>query len=202
MAIKSYRHALVLFALVTAVAGAQILNSERIEQTFGSYGIDVAYSDATLRISDLFSRDDGRKTTRTLAIVAFVAAIDPAFAAVHERVLDGGSIGATFQAAGWQVGKRNLEIRQTPLPKSFAAAMQLEPGTPLATHIYQLEISKDGRTYPYATIVEMHHPDYLTSTELAAIYSLVPAPALADVVTALEVLLRGLAQLERMAPAD
>jgi hypothetical protein len=40
---------------VWSPAGAQILNSERIEQTFGSYGIEVIASEGSLRLSNLYS---------------------------------------------------------------------------------------------------------------------------------------------------
>jgi hypothetical protein len=56
---------LLLAAFGAAPITAQILNSERIEQTFGSYGIDVIASDALLRVSNLYSRHDGEKITRT-----------------------------------------------------------------------------------------------------------------------------------------
>ena len=46
---------LLLELALAASASAQILNSERIEQTFGSYGIDVLYSDEVLRLSNLYS---------------------------------------------------------------------------------------------------------------------------------------------------
>ena len=199
--IKRLKIALVLLALVAGVASAQILNSERIEQTFGSYGINVAFSDESLRISNLFSWHEGRTITRTLAIVAYPQVVDAAFASVHEQILAGGSIGATFQAAGWQVGKRNLDIREIPLPQAFAAPMEVDaPETPLATHIYQLDIAKDGQSFHYATIVELHHPDYLTTAELAEIYPLEKEPAPEEVWAGLTVLTLGLAQIERLQP--
>lgn len=40
----------------------------------------------------------------------------------------------------------------------------------LATHVYVFQVRKDGHTYNYATIVEIHHPEYLTATDLEDIY--------------------------------
>jgi hypothetical protein len=40
----------------------------------------------------------------------------------------------------------------------------------LAVHVYALEVSKADARFPYAMIVEVHHPDYLSSAELAEIY--------------------------------
>jgi hypothetical protein len=33
-----------------------------------------------------------------------------------------------------------------------------------------LVIRKEGRSYEYATIVELHHPDYLSADDLEAVY--------------------------------
>ena len=59
---------LLLQALASLPAFAQILNSERIEQTFGSYGIDVVFSDSSLRISNLYSMESGAPVTRSRTI--------------------------------------------------------------------------------------------------------------------------------------
>ena len=40
----------------------------------------------------------------------------------------------------------------------------------LATHVYLLIVRKDGRSFTYATITEIHHPDYLSAADLKAIY--------------------------------
>ena len=39
----------------------ELLNSERIEQQFGSYGIDVLESDAEMRVSNLYSLSGQQK---------------------------------------------------------------------------------------------------------------------------------------------
>ena len=41
--------------------------------------------------------------------------------------------------------------------------MRIAAGTPLAEHVYVLDVVKDGRAIEYATLVEIHHPDYLTT---------------------------------------
>jgi hypothetical protein len=41
---------------------------------------------------------------------------------------------------------------------------------PLAVHVYDLEISRGETSALYATIAEVHHPDYLDVTALRAIY--------------------------------
>jgi hypothetical protein len=149
---------------------AQPLNSERIEQTFGSYGIDVVYSEASLRISNLFSLHDGVRVTRTLALVGLPATVPAVFAEPHQLVLAGESIGATFQAAGWDVIKTQHAYFSADAPAAVAAGMQLPAGTPLAAHAYRLELAQDGRRYQYALIIELHHPDYLQQPDLREIY--------------------------------
>lgn len=161
-----------LAACGAAPITAQILNSERIEQTFGSYGVDVIASDALLRVSNLYSGLDGEKITRTLAVVEYPEIVNRAFAAEHQAILEGGSIGATFQEAGWAVVKRNLSIIEVAAPDQFAALMGVDEGTHLATHLYRLDVVRDERQLSYALIAETHHPDYLSKDDLTNIYPL------------------------------
>lgn len=174
--LKARRSQLLVLALVASfsalIASAQILNSERIEQTFGSFGIDVLYSDESLRVSNLYSEHGGQKITRTLAVVQYPAFVDPAFAAVHQQILDGGSIGATFQDAGWEVVKINLSVQAISQPDELTRSIGTDSATPIATHFYRLEIETAGKRFPYAEIVELHHPDYLTLEDLQRIYPL------------------------------
>lgn len=151
-------------------APGPLLNSERIEQTFGSYGIAVVYSDASLRLSNLYSLENDEKITRSFAIVGYPESIDPAYAAEHETILAGGSIGATFEAAGWDVVKMRHAFYTTTIWRDLVPAMRVEPGTPLATDAYELEIARGDEHFDYATIIELQHPDYLTLEALERIY--------------------------------
>ena len=85
-----------------------LLNSERIEQRFGDFGIEVLEADSQTRISNLYSMDSAGATMRTLAIVNFIAATDPHLAAEHRRIIAGESIGAVFQESGWHIEKVTL----------------------------------------------------------------------------------------------
>src|SRR5690606_34722880 len=58
----------------------ELLNSERIERRFGSYGIDVLQSDGRYRVSNLYSVHDGAKICRTFAVVAYPARPDSRYA--------------------------------------------------------------------------------------------------------------------------
>jgi hypothetical protein len=166
--------ALVLATIVATPALAQqpreLLNSERIAAKFGSYGLEVLSQDDRLRVSNLFSTDAGGRTCRTFALVRYPPAIDPALAAPHAEIVAGGSIGAVFAAQGWEVRKTHLHYGDTEASARLTKLMSVEPGTPLAEHIYVLDVVKDGRVLEYAALVEIHHPDYLQRSDLEDIY--------------------------------
>jgi hypothetical protein len=148
----------------------ELLNSERIAQRFGSYAITVLESDGRVRVSNLYSEEEGGRICRTFAVVKYPVALDPAIAAEHGEIVGGGSIGAVFAAHGWKVGKTNLRFLELDAPPRVAQLMHVAPGTALAAHAYVLDVSKAGRTIEYALLVEIHHPDYLRLADLSAIY--------------------------------
>jgi hypothetical protein len=166
--------ALALLACSRGDPAAPPLNSERIEQVFGSYGIDVLYSDARLRVSSLYSTHDGVATTRTLAIVGYPAAVDARLAEAHAAIQGGASIGATFQSAGWTVAKRNLFFGVLTAPAGVSMRMRIPAGAALATHGYALAVTRGDLALDYATIAELHHPDYLDLEALTKSYGSVP----------------------------
>ena len=55
-------------------------NSDRIKIRYGSYNIDIIDNDINIRVSKLYSTQDGLKTNRTLAVTSYPDVIDPAFA--------------------------------------------------------------------------------------------------------------------------
>ena len=153
-----------------APAGRELLNSERIEQRFGSYGIEVLESGAAYRVSNLYSLEGAQKICRTFAVVRYPETVAPEFALEHQRILAGGSIGAVFSAAGWRVEKRHLYFGTLTATRRVAELMGIVAGTALATHVYVLDVVKDDHRFQYAAIVEIHHPDYLRAADLPAIY--------------------------------
>ena len=48
--------------------------------------------------------------------------------------------------------------------------MHIDGPTELSLHAYQLVLEKDSQTIDYATIVETHHPDYMSLPELEELY--------------------------------
>jgi hypothetical protein len=160
-------------ALSACATETVVLNSERIEERFGSYGIDVLASEAGLRRSSLFSTENGKRICRTYALVSFKEDLDSRYGAEHAKVLDGNSLGEVFKANGWSMHKQTLHIGSFDLEQpasEISQLLNLTEGRSLALHIYQLLLAKDEQIIEYATIVEAHHPEYLSQTDLLGIY--------------------------------
>ena len=165
-------------AVMAAALGAcatetLLLNSERIEQRFGSYGVDVLASEAGLRRSSLYSLDNRQRVCRTYSIVRFTDHPDDSYGHEHTKVLAGNSLGQVFRSHGWSIHKQTLHIGsvQAEGPASqVCALMMLEAGQTLALHVYQLLLVKKTQVFEYATIIEAHHPDHLSTADLLEIY--------------------------------
>lgn len=160
----------VLAAMLSACATESVLlNSERIEKRFGSYGIEVLASEAGLRRSGLLSYDGDTATCRTYAVASFAEDLDGRYDEAHSRVLAGNSIGATFKEDGWDMRKHTLYIGTVRLPDSateIGRLMRLTGAHDLALHVYRLVIVQDDTEVEYATIMEAHHPEYLVEQDL------------------------------------
>ena len=164
----------VLAAALSACATETVLlNSERIERQFGSYGIDVLASEAGLRRSSLYSIEQNERVCRTYAIVSFKEDQDSSYGPEHAKVLAGNSLGEVFKANGWSMHKQTLHIGSFEIDRSateISRIMQLSENRTLALHVYQLLLAKDEQIFEYATIIEAHHPDYLTQSDLLDTY--------------------------------
>jgi hypothetical protein len=85
--------------------------------------------------------------------------------------------------------------------------MRIPPGSTLAAHGYALAVARDEDDLHYATIAELHHPEYLDLAMLEEIYGEVDARDVAGVtflssVLALRRLVdQGLARLEALPSA-
>ena len=160
-------------ALSACATETVVLNSERIEQRFGSYGIDVLASEAGLRRSSLYSLHEHGKICRTYAVVRFTEEPDTSFRPEHAKVLAGNSLGEVFKANGWQLHKQTLHIGSfdSGAPgNELTELMQLAGASQLALHVYQLLLAKGEQIFEYATTIEAHHPDYLSGDDLLDIY--------------------------------
>ncbi len=160
-------------ALSACATETVLLNSERIERQFGSYGIDVLASEAGLRRSSLYSLDGTERICRTYAVVRFSEELDSSYGPQHEKVLAGNSLGEVFKENGWSIHKQTLHIGTFTLDESGSEIdqlMRLSGEQELALHVYQLLLAKDDQVFEYATIIEAHHPDYLSEDRLLDIY--------------------------------
>ncbi len=150
-----------------------LLNSERIAKRFGSYGIEVLASEAGLRRSSLYSLENGAPTCRTYAVVRFADHLDDRYREEHAKVLAGNSIGAIFRSHGWDLHKQTMHIGRLALPQKNTAIgelMRVAGATDLALHVYQLLLVRNEQVLEYATIIEAHHPDYLSESDLRDLY--------------------------------
>lgn len=165
--------AVALSALLLACSAPRLqLNSERIAARYGSYEVRVLQEDDTQRISSLQSDAAGSAVTRTLAITKY-ADIAPAIADVAADIRAGASIGSTFRDAGWMIEKPTLFIGTLPVEADFqvvAQLMDVKLPVTLAMHAYRFDVSRNTERYHYATIVELHHPDYLQAADLRQLY--------------------------------
>ena len=163
-------HAAALSACATETV---LLNSERVEQRFGSSGIDVLASEAGLRRSSLYSVQGESRICRTYAVVRFTDEPDLSYGPEHAKVLAGNSLGEVFKANSWSIHKQTLYIGSLDIGTSrsgLSELMQLSEHHTLALHVYQLLLARRNRVFEYATIVEAHHPDYLLESDLLEIY--------------------------------
>jgi len=169
-------------ALSACAIEPELLNSERIEEQFGSYGIEVLSSEPGLRRSALFSNENGIHTCRTYAVVRFIEKPDAIIGSEHAQILAGNSIGAIFKAKGWAIHKETLHIGTAGSDADnshLTSLMRLKPGREVAMHVYRLLLQKEGRAIDYATIIELHHPDYLNPQDLRDMYPVDAESALA-----------------------
>jgi len=164
----------VLAAALSACATETVLlNSERIEQQFGSYGIDVLASAAGLRRSSLYSIVGDERTCRTYTVVRFADKPDTSYSPEHAKVLAGNSLGEVFKANAWSIHKQTQHIGSFHVDTSrteISTLMQLSGEQELALHVYQLLLAKNERVFEYATLLEAHHPDYLSAADLLEFY--------------------------------
>lgn len=164
-------------ALGSCTFEEELLNSDRITEEFGSYGLELIAQDAGVRRASLYSVENGVRICRTYAVTRFAESNLAELAAAHAAIVDGASIGATFKSLGWTITKQTdyigeLELRDT--QHAIAKLMALDKPAMLAMHVYRLMLAKDATTVHYATIIETHHPDYLTLSELSGIYEWEP----------------------------
>ena len=167
--------AIILLGLGTAscVSDSVELNSERIARIFGNYHVEVIENKDNIRVSNLFSVEPAGRVCRTFAVVGLTNDVNASFSTEHAEILEGGSIGAVFRRNGWSIEKRPVYIGVMSIGQRairLTRLMRIKPPATTAVHIYVLAISKNDRSFDYAMIAEVHHPDYLTIADLRSAY--------------------------------
>lgn len=156
-----------------------ILNSTRIEEKFGSYGVDVMVNDEQMgvRLANLYSKLHEQKVMRTLALVKFVPNIDESLKKAHQEILNGASLGSTLVKHKALVKKKLIyKDKIFNLPKKIYEMMNIYEG-PLPVIIYDLVANIDGRDIEYCTITEVYSPLFLSFSELNTISNQMPYEA-------------------------
>ena len=152
---------------------SKLLNSERIKLKFGNYHIKAFTKSSILRVSDLYTVNGKKKTTRTLAVVNYPEVIDSILIKEHTKIIEGGSMGKVFKDAGWNIKKESYFIGTINQSFENNTIYQIMGGIEpcdLAVYIYGFNLEKYGQIYNYALISEVYHPDYLTQNDLDKIY--------------------------------
>ena len=97
----------------------------------------------------------------------------------HAQILAGSSIGATFKDNGWSIYKETRFVGELPVPAKADEVLELMAvgeAEVLAMHVYRLLLKKDEQIIDYATIIELHHPEYLVRKQVTNLY-MVDEPA-------------------------
>lgn len=166
-------HITAALVLLGCAASGPPLNSDLIERRYGSYGVEIRDADGEHRVASLYSGSAGNEITRTYAVTEFLAPERAEYRAEHGRVIAGASIGSSFRSAGWEIRKQSLFIGELEVPESYstiARLMNIELPETLAVHEYLFIVSREERSWSYAKIIEVHHPDFLGVADLKAYY--------------------------------
>ena len=174
-----------MIAFLCSGCASNLLNSERIEKKFGSYGIEIIENTGSSRVSFLYSLDKNCqqnlslketqigihcKQYKTLAIVKFLNTND--VIDEHTKILKGASVGATFKNQNWTIKKENILIseihnKENQIINEWSNNSNLEK---FAFHIYDISLKKNQLQLKYAQIIEIHNPNYLIIDDLIEIY--------------------------------
>jgi len=150
-----------------------LANSERIQLKYGNYSIDIIENNSSIRMSSLYSTHDGVRVIRTIAVVAYPSVIEKEFKTEHDAIVGGQSIGTLFKNRGWEIEKHHQyfgEIETTNGLFCETANRDDTQKTRSAINVYTLVVKKDNTSFEYASIAEVHHPEFLQLDDLAAIY--------------------------------
>ena len=110
---------------------------------------------------------------RTYAVVRFAEQPGDRYSEEHAKVLAGNSIGATFRSHGWDIHKQTVYIGSLLLPSvktRIGELMDIDGRHELAIHVYELLLVQNEQVFEYASIIETHHPEYLSESDILELY--------------------------------
>ena len=138
------------------------MNSDKIRERFGHYGVELLEQNTTTRLASLYSLSGDQRITRTLALTRFELPTHNAVAEQDAQIRSGDSIGATLRQAGWTVVKNNTIDCQVTAGRRFAllGGATLSPEDPVLLRVYTLSVVKQDLALDYAIIAEAHHPEH------------------------------------------
>jgi len=179
---RKLRWGLALLVLALLVPGCRkdlaeqvtpsLLNSERIAQRFGSYGVRLLEQDGPLRVACLYSQELNGEPCRTVAVTLLDQPPPEELAAVAAAIDAGASLGATLKSAGWTVVKRHHLVSEHDAGIDFARLLHWPDGSPppkVAVLAYELWAERGAVAHRFARIAEAYDPAYLDISELGRI---------------------------------
>ena len=130
----------------------------------------------------MLGRTDSR-ARMVLIMLAFVLVAGAASVRLGQwQLVEGPVLSAQYDAAKGRIAvtladydgdEQTLHIGTLDLPatgNSIADLMRVQGPRELALHVYQLLLVRDSEVFEYATIMETHHPDYLSTGDLYELY--------------------------------
>jgi hypothetical protein len=129
------------------------LSSDILESQFGPTVIEIIYQDDLRRL--IRTKQLGRNMTLEVSLVHFLPAGIKEFAAVHEAVKDGQSIGKAFRQAGISFYREVTSAYQSPLPAKLKNLF----GNRRPATVMTVRVAVGDDRLPYAEITETYHPD-------------------------------------------
>ena len=142
------------------------MNSDKIRERFGHYGVELLEQDTRTRLASLYSLSGEQRITRTLALTRFELPTHQAVSEQDAQIRAGDSIGATLRHAGWNVVKNHTTDCQVAAGKRFAAlgGTTLNPEDQVLVRVYTLSVLKQELAIDYAIIAEAYHCEHIAPT--------------------------------------
>lgn len=132
--------------------GLGMLSSDILERQFGPTRVEILHQNAAGRLIQTVACDSGQ--VLELSWVVFRPAGVREFAAIHQTVVAGQSMGKAFREAGVRFSRRTRMVTRRALPAGFSRRFACSgPGT-----VIEVDIEAGDRLVRYARILEVYSP--------------------------------------------